>query len=69
MDDKIGAKDIPKDLQRLATTVLEAEQEAEKKVGQKVEQKVRQHVPPLQCTLCALCSVSWQADRIARVDR
>ena len=38
MDDKIGAKDIPRDLQRLATTVLEAEQEAEKKVGQKVTQ-------------------------------
>ena len=61
MDDKIGAKDIPKDLQRLATTVLEAEQVAEKKVGLKVEQKVRQHVPTLQWPMCALCSVTWQA--------
>ena len=67
MDDKIGAKDIPKDLQRLATTVLEAEQEAEKKVGQKVGQKVRQHVPILRCILCTLYSVAWQAEGVAHV--
>ena len=36
MDDKIGAKDLSKDLQRLATKVLETEQQAEKKVAQKV---------------------------------
>ena len=40
MDDKIGAKDLPKDLQRLATKVLESEQEAEKTIGQKVSKKV-----------------------------
>ena len=40
MDDKIGAKELPKDLQRLATKVLESEQEVEKTVGKKLEKKV-----------------------------
>ena len=34
VDDKIGAKDLPKDLQRLATKVIESEQEVEKTVGE-----------------------------------
>ena len=40
MDDKIGAKDLPKDLKRLATTVLESEQDVEKTVGKNLKKKV-----------------------------
>ena len=49
MDDKIGAKDLPKDLQRLATKVIESEQDVEKTVGKKVQKKVTQgsHPPPV----------------------
>ncbi len=40
VDDKIAAKELPKDLQRLATKVIESEQEVEKTVGKKVQKKV-----------------------------
>ena len=42
MDDKIGAKDLPKDLQRLATKVIESEQDVEKTVGKKIQKKVNE---------------------------
>lgn len=40
MDDKIGAKELPRDLQRLATKVIESEQDVEKTVGKKLKKKV-----------------------------
>ena len=44
VDDKIGAKELPKDLQRLATKVLESEQDVEKTLGKKIEKKVTQRL-------------------------
>ena len=44
VDDKIGAKELPKDLQRLATKVLESEQDVQKTLGKKIEKKVTQRL-------------------------
>jgi len=44
VDDKIGAKDLPKDLQRLATKVLDSEQAVEKKLGKELNKKVVDHL-------------------------
>ena len=56
VDDKIGAKDLPKDLQRLATKVIKSEQEVEKTVGKKIEKKVSEgsHDPLGLCLSCPI---------------
>jgi len=66
VDDKIGAKDLPKDLQRLATKVLDSEQAVEKKLGKQLNKKVSQ---PLEDVRICHAQAIEEAFNYASIDQ